>query len=177
MLYLDFLGNNFKKLLSCLKSAPSNLSTCKILLKKKKKCLKLGPKCLIQVFLGQNFKKAFVIFEVNTLKFVQNQNFGKKIKQKWLNLRPKMSYLDFLGQNFKEVWQYFKSAPSNLSYCKISRKTNAYIFGPKMPCWIFLTENALFGYFWGRISKQYCHISNQHSRICVIAKIQRRKSS
>ena len=33
----------------------------------------------------------------------------------------------------------------------------------------FGTKNALFAYFWVGILKQYCHISNQHFRICLIA--------
>ena len=55
---------------------------------KKKKCLDLGPrmpylgifdpKCLIWVFLNKNFRKAIVIFEINTIKFVYLQNFRKK---------------------------------------------------------------------------------------------------
>ena len=28
------------------------------------------------------------------------------------------------------------------------------------------TKNALFGYFWARILKYYCHIWNQHPQIC-----------
>ena len=34
----------------------------------------------------------------------------------------------------------------------------------------FETKNALFGYGWDRISKHYFLISNQHPRICLIAK-------
>ena len=34
----------------------------------------------------------------------------------------------------------------------------------------FGTKNALFGYFWARILKNYFHISNQHPQICLIAK-------
>ena len=34
----------------------------------------------------------------------------------------------------------------------------------------FGNKNALFGYFWARISKSYCYIWNQHPRICLIAK-------
>ena len=50
---------------------------------KKKKCLDLGPgipylgifdpKCLIWVFLNKNFRKAIVIFEINTIKFGKNK--------------------------------------------------------------------------------------------------------
>ena len=48
----------------------------------KQKCLNLGPKmpylgifdqkCFIWVILGKNFKNAIVIFEISTLKFVEN---------------------------------------------------------------------------------------------------------
>ena len=34
----------------------------------------------------------------------------------------------------------------------------------------FETNNALFGYFWVRILKNYCDIGNQHRQICEIAK-------
>ena len=34
----------------------------------------------------------------------------------------------------------------------------------------FVTKNALFGYFWARILKNYCHVSNQHPQICLNAK-------
>ena len=42
----------------------------------------------------------------------------------------------------------------NFSHCKISGNN----------------ENALFGYFWDRVLKNYCHIWNQHLWISVIAK-------
>ena len=32
----------------------------------------------------------------------------------------------------------------------------------------FATKYALFKYFWCRIIKNYIHISNQHSQICLI---------
>ena len=52
-------------------------------------------KCYILVFLGHNFKKTIVIFEISTLKFVYMQNFTKK--QKCLNLGSKMFELDIFG--------------------------------------------------------------------------------
>ena len=30
----------------------------------------------------------------------------------------------------------------------------------------FGTKNALFGFFWARMLKNYCHICNQHPKIC-----------
>ena len=37
------------------------------------------------------------------------------------------------------------------------------------------TKSALFGYFWARILKTYCHIWNQHLAISVIAKFYEEK--
>ena len=34
----------------------------------------------------------------------------------------------------------------------------------------FGTKSALFGYFWAKILKYYCHIRNQRLRISLIAK-------
>ena len=34
----------------------------------------------------------------------------------------------------------------------------------------FATKNALFGFLWPRILKNYFHIRNQHPRICQTAK-------
>ena len=51
---------------------------------KKQKCLNLGQKmpffgifdqkCLVLVFLGKNFKRSIVIFEISTLKFFKNES-------------------------------------------------------------------------------------------------------
>ena len=56
-------------------------------------------KCLIWVFLGKNFKKAIVIFEISTLKPVYLQNFTKK--QKCLYLGPDLSVLCIFGLKFE----------------------------------------------------------------------------
>ena len=42
----------------------------------------------------------------------------------------------------------------------IVKKTKKHKFG---------TKNALFKSFWAGISRQYCHIRNQHPRICLAA--------
>ena len=52
-------------------------------------------KCLIWAFLGKSFKKAILIFEISTLKFVYLENFTKK--QNCLNLGQKMPDLGILG--------------------------------------------------------------------------------
>ena len=46
-----------------------------------------------------------------------------------------------------------------MSNWKLAEKTKFPKFG---------TKNALFGFIWGRILKNYCHISNQHPQICLI---------
>ena len=76
---------------------------------KKQKCLNLRPKmsylgifdqkCLNWVFLGKDFKRTIVRFEISTLKFVYLQNFTKK--EKCLNLGPKMSDLCIFELEFE----------------------------------------------------------------------------
>ena len=39
-------------------------------------------------------------------------------------------------------------------------------FVKKMKMSKFGTKNVLFGYFWARTLKNYCHIWNKHPRIC-----------
>ena len=80
MPYLVFLGGSLKKLCSYLESMSSKFSKCKFL-RKNKNSLNLRLKCLIWVFLGENVKKTFVIFEITTLEFVKYQSFiQNKIK-------------------------------------------------------------------------------------------------
>ena len=123
--------------LSCLKSAPSYFSHCKIFRKKKQKCLNLVPKmpylsifdqkCYIWVFLGRILTKLLSYLKSSTRKFVYLQNLTKK--QKYLNLRPKMPYLGifyqkclvwvFSGYNFKRTIAIFEI--SNPSICLIAK--------------------------------------------------------
>ena len=73
---------------------------------------------------------------------------------------PKIPYLDIFGLEFF-LLPYLKSAPLNLSNGKYREIMKISKFG---------TKRALFGYFWARILKSYCHIWNQHPRIYLIAK-------
>ena len=75
--------------------------------------------------------------------------------------------MDFLGWNLKKIFSYLKSAPSNLSNDKIFRKRKMRKSGPK---------KAVFGYFWARIFKNYCHIYYQHPQICLIATFFQKKT-
>ena len=97
-------------------------------------------KCLILVFLGHNFKKAAVIFEIST----------------------KIPYLDIFGQelwkNYCHIWNLH---PQICLFVKLHEKTKLPKIGSK---------NAWFGYFYAPVWKQYCHIWNHHPRIRLIAK-------
>ena len=68
MPYLGILGLEFKKLLSYMKSAPSNLSNCKIS-QKKQKSLNLGPKMPYLGIFWLEFEKIIVIFDITTTEF------------------------------------------------------------------------------------------------------------
>ena len=61
----------------------------------------------------------------------------------------------FLNWNLKTILSYLKSAPSNLSNCKISRKNKNMTKIWDQKCLI-----------WARILKNYCHFWNQHLQIC-----------
>ena len=103
-----FGTKNAIKLLSYLKSAPSNVSICKIS-QKKQKCLNLGPKmpylgifdqkCLTWVFLGMNLKKNYCHIWNQHPQMCLFAKFHKKTK-KCLNVGPKVPYLGIFGQEF-----------------------------------------------------------------------------
>ena len=135
-----------------------------------------GQKCLILVFLGHNFKKAAVIFEISTkMPYLDifGQEFWKNYCHIW-NLHPQIClFLTSRKNKITEIWEqkcliwvflcsslkailpYLKSAPSNSPNCKISWKNkNASIWDQKCLIWVFLTKNALFMYFWATILKE-----------------------
>ena len=82
-------------------------------------------KCLIWVFLSKISRKAIVIFEIGTVKFVYLQNFTKK--QKFLNLGPKMPYLGIFVQEFSKTIAIFES--STLIFVKYEPLTHKVNFG------------------------------------------------
>ena len=65
----------------------------------------------------------------------------------------------FWARIFKKLLSYLKSAPSNLSICKILRKTIL----------------SIFGHFRASVLKKSCHIWNRHPWICLIAKFSKKK--
>ena len=81
-------------------------------------------------------------------------------KQKCLNLVPKVPYLGIFGKDFKTTIIIIEISTLQFVYLQNFAKKRMSKFG---------TKNALFAYFWVGILKQYCHISNQHFRICLIA--------
>ena len=76
-----------------------------------------------------------------------------------------MPYFGIFELKFETLFSYLKSAPSNLSTCRILLKKP-----PK-----FVTKNALFWYFWAKILKSYFHILNQHTQICQIANLAKKE--
>ena len=84
------------------------------------------------------------------------------IKWKCLNLWLKISYLVIFRQEFrKTIIVIWNQHPRICLIAKSRKKTKMSKFG---------TKNALFGYFWTRILKNYSHIWNQHPRLCLISK-------
>ena len=65
----------------------------------------------------------------------------------------------FLVKNLKKLLSCFKSTPSSLINCKVSYKNKQLKIETKMN---------YFGYFWTRILKNYCHISNHHFQTWLI---------
>ena len=95
----------------------------------------------------------------------------------------------FLDWNLKKIISYFKSAPLNLSSYDISRENkNGKILDQKCLICVFLGWNlkTILSYLksapwslsnckilWNNkkdFEKKYCHIWNQHPRICLLAK-------
>ena len=111
-----FFDWNLKTILSYMKSAPSNLSNCKIS-RKKQNCLNLGPKMFYLGIFGLKFQKTSVIFEISTLEFVKLRNLVKKWK--FLIWNEKCFIWIFLAWNLKTILSYLKSTLSNLYNCKI----------------------------------------------------------
>ena len=103
-----FLGRNLKITLLYLKSAPSNLSNCKIW------CY-----ALFGYFWARVLKNYCLIW-ISTLKIFQLQNVAKE--QKRLICDQKCILCFFLGKILQKLLSYLKSAPSNLSHCKILQK-------------------------------------------------------
>ena len=140
--YLGILGEElFRKVLSHLKTAPSNLPSCKIL--RKKNCLTWGPKMTYFQIFGLGFQ--------NNSCHIWNQHphicLIAKCHEKTINLTSwtKRSWLVAFDQECltwmferkikkKHLLRYLKSAPSNLSNLKIFQQNHKCVsYRPKAP--------------------------------------------
>ena len=140
----------------CFKSAPSNLSNCKIL-QKKKKSPNVQPDMPYLGIFGVDFWKTMSIFEMRTLKFLIEKILRKKKNAYvWDQKCLIWVLLDYILKNYCHIWNQH---PQIFLIAKFYQEK-------KMPK--FATKYALFKYFWCRIIKNYIHISNQHSQICLI---------
>ena len=109
--------------MSYLKSAPSSLSKYQ---KSSKTTItitaitKNGTKNALFGYFGQQIWKTIIIFQITILKFAKMQKIVQNKKK--ANFGPNLPYLDILGCKFEKLLIYLKSALSNLSKCKVSRK-------------------------------------------------------
>ena len=121
------------------------------------------------------------IFFVNTLtpycqiwkkhrQIFQIAIFSKKNENAWIS-DQKFLIWDFFRCVFKNCYHVWNQHPQICLVAKIFKKIKMPNFGPKLPYWLFLTNNALFGYFLARIIKNYWHIWNQHPQICRTPKV------
>ena len=148
----------FKELLSYLKSAPRNLSNGKIF-QKKWKYLNFGLKSLYLGLFGLHFSKKLVLFEISTLKFFNLPDFMRK--QWCLKLWLKMLYLGIVGAIiFKKYCPIWNQHPGICRFLKFSKNfchiwsqhTEICQFGKfceKTMMSKFVTKNALLGHFLG----------------------------
>ena len=117
-----FLGWNLKTILPYFKSAPWNLSNCKIL---EQEYLYLGPEIPDLVILKLEFENKIGIFEISTLEFVYIQNLAKK--QRCLNFRPKMPYLGVFDKKCP-IWAFLrKNCKSTIDIFEISTLKFVYL--------------------------------------------------
>ena len=84
--------------------------------------IKWNQKCLFWVFLPVNLKNYCYIWNQHPRICRNAKNCSK---QKKANLGPKMLYLGIFGCKFEKLLIYLKSAPSNLSKCKVSCKNKS----------------------------------------------------
>ena len=85
------------------------------------------------------FEDNIVIFQIGTLGFVYWQNFAKKSKV------PKSRTKNTL---FEKLLSYLDQHLLNYPSTKFCEETKMLKFGSRNPLfWVYLTKNALFGYF------------------------------
>ena len=72
-MYLNVFGWNLAKILTFLKSVPSNFAVCEVSYKNKKVITFTAKNVLLQYFRAE-FEKDIVMFEINVLEFVKLQS-------------------------------------------------------------------------------------------------------
>ena len=135
-----FLGQNFQKLFSYLKSANSNLPKCKILWKKQK-IVNLEPKMPYFGYSWARILKSYCRIFYQQPQIFQITQFCEKTKMPIFGTKKIL-----LGYSWARILK---------AYCRILNQqpkicqTGKFCKKTKMPK--FVTKNALFGYFWAKI--------------------------
>ena len=120
---LGILGWNFKKLMSNLKSASSNLLTCKVS-SKNKKFLNFGPKIPYLGVLGMQFNKNYYQFFNQHTRICETLKVHPKRKK--INLGPKILYLGLWLECWKTIVIF---EISTLKFVKNESLTHTVNFG------------------------------------------------
>ena len=126
---MGILGWNFKKLMSCLKSASSNLLTCNVL-SKNKKTLNLGPKIPYLGIFGLQFNKNYYQIFNQYSRICETIKFHPKPKK---NLGPKMLYWVFGLECSKTIVIFVINALQFVQLQSFVQKLEFLNLGPKMP--------------------------------------------
>ena len=184
--------------MSNLKSASSNLLTCKVSSKNKKN-LNLETKIPYLGIFGLQFNKNYYQTFNQHTRICETIKFYPKQTKKFGN---KNTLFGFLARMLKNFGHISNKRPPNCVIAKFCAKCRILKFGTKKclilvsweailknhchiwnqhpRIWVsakfcietktpkFAIKNALFGYFWARNFKHYCHIWNQHLWICLI---------
>ena len=149
-----------KKLLSYLKLTLSNLFNYNFL-------HKFGTKNALFGCFWTGIRKQYYHISNQHLQICLIPKFHKIMKMPKINIwAQKCLIWGFFGWNLKDtILSCWKSAPSNLSNCKISRKSKILKFGSKnalnkndLSLMVFLTKNVLLGIFGLKFEKKYYHI-------------------
>ena len=144
--------------MSNLKSASSNLLTCKVS-SKNKKILNLGPKIPYLGIFGLQFNKNYYQIFNQHIRICETIKFHPKWKKK--KSETKNALFGSLARMLKNYCHISNKRPPNWVIAKFRAKIRILKFG---------TKNCLILVFWAAILKSHCHISNQHPRICLVAK-------
>ena len=157
-----------------MKSAPSNLSNWKILLKKMPKCENkyslFYQQCLIFVFLGWNLKKNYCHIWNQDPQIYLFSNLPKKAKMlKCVTKNGRFRY--FRTRIWKQYSHIWNPLPRICVIAKFFRKAKMPKLTTKNAIFVyFWPKNILPRYFWARILKNHCQTWNELLLICLIAK-------